>query len=348
MEKPGMNVLMIAPLSIGVVHGGVRMQSTKTADHLEKLGVTVDLFNPWKNVNLSSYELIHLFLASNETLAIANRIKDLNCRLVVSPVFYTRRSATVIRKSMMIEHVAGKLVKGIFSDYSIKAAVCRASDLVLPNTDSEASLIRDGFGIPEDNITVVPNGVDTEFADASPDLFRSKYDIQNFTLFVGDASARRKNVLSLLQQHTPDDRPLVIIGKFDQSDYSRQCLKIIKGRINVHHLGPLDHVDPMLASAYAAADVFTLPSQFETPGIAALEAALAGCRIAITEVGGTRDYFGSDADYINPEKSDTIIKAIRKAHERPKDESLKKRILDNYTWEATAQKTLNAYKRLIE
>ncbi len=35
----------------------------------------------------------------------------------------------------------------------------------------------------------------------------------------------------------------------------------------------LDHDDPLLASAYAAARVFALPSWFETPGLAALEAA---------------------------------------------------------------------------
>lgn len=348
LEKPGMNVLMIAPLSIGVVQGGVRIQATKTAGQLKERGVGVDLFNPWQETYLTDYDIVHLFLASNETLAIANRLKDLNCKLVVSPVFFTRRSATVIRHSMMIERIAGKLVNGIFSDYSIKASVCKAADLVLPNTTDEAALIRDGFGIPDNKIIMVPNGVDPSFADASPDLFKSKYSIQNFTLFVGDASARRKNVLNLLKEHTPNDQPLVIIGKFDQSDYSEQCLTIMKERENVHYLGPLDHDDPILASAYVAADVFVLPSQFETPGIAALEAALAGCKIAITKVGGTRDYFGSDADYIDPENSKSIIKAIRKAHERPEGESLKKRILENYTWEATAEQTLNAYKRIIE
>ncbi len=343
-----MKILMIAPLSIGVVKGGVRMQSLKTAEHLKKLGVNVELFNPWRETNPENFDLVHLFLASNETLSIANRLKDMTCKLVVSPVFYTRRSASVIRQSVRIESIAGKVVKGIFSDYSIKASVCKAADLILPNTASEGALIRDGFGVSEDKITVVHNGVDREFADASADLFQSIYDVRNFTLFVGDASARRKNLLNLLKQHTPEDRPLVIIGKFDQSNYSKRCLEIINNRKNVFHLGPLDHDDSMLSSAYAAADVFTLPSQFETPGIAALEATLAGCRIAITEIGGTRDYFGSDADYIEPENSATIMQAIRNAHERPKNESLKQRILENYTWEATAEKTLNAYKRLFE
>jgi len=343
-----MKLLMIAPLSIGVVHGGVRMQSVKTAEQLEKLGVDVHYYNPWEKTDPSDYDIVHIFLAGNETLAIAQRLRDLDCKLAISPVFYTRRSAGVIRQSMKIESIAGKLVRGIFSDYSIKASVCKTADLVLPNTQSEADLIRDGFSISDERISVIPNGVDSGFADATPDLFMSTYDVKNFTLFVGDASARRKNVLSLLQQHTASDRPLVIIGKFDQGNYSRQCLNIINGRENVHNLGPLDHNNPMLASAYAAADVFTLPSQFETPGIAALEAALTGCKIAITNVGGTREIFGNDAEYIDPQNSKTIMQAIRRAHDKPKDEELKNRILENYTWKVTGAQTLNAYRRIID
>jgi glycosyltransferase involved in cell wall biosynthesis len=343
-----MKVLIVAPLSIGVVHGGVRTQAIKTAGHLQKLGVNVEYYNPWKKTAPSDYDIIHIFMAGNETMTMAQKLKDRSCKLAVSPVFFTRRSASTIRQTLKAESIAGNMFKGIFSDYSIKSSVCEAADIVLPNTTSEAELVRDGFGIPEDKITVIPNGVDSRFADASPELFESKYHVRNFTLFVGDCSARRKNVLSLLEAHTPEDQPLVLIGTFDESEYSKSCLKIINSWENVIHLGQFDQQDPMLESAYAAADVFVLPSQFETPGIAALEAALAGCKIAITEVGGTRDYFGNDAEYIDPEHKTSIMQAVRKAHARPEGESLKKRILENFTWQSVAEQTLSAYKRLVE
>ena len=59
-------------------------------------------------------------------------------------------------------------------------------------------------------------------------------------------------------------------------------------------LGKLDHDDPLLASVYAAARVFALPSWFETPGLAAARRLrLAGVRpVAITPYGSTREYFG--------------------------------------------------------
>ena len=342
-----MKVLVIAPLSIGVVHGGVRMQAIKTAEELERLGISVDYFNPWKKTDPSVYDIAHIFLAGNETISIAQRLKNSNCQIVVSPVFFTRRTAGVIRQTMKLESVAEKIVTGLFTDYSIKAKVCKAADMVLPNTKSEARLIKDGFGISDSQITVVPNGVDIRFADATPDLFESTYDIRNFTLFVGDCSAPRKNVQSLLEQHTTEDQALVLIGKFDESDYSESCLKIIESRDNVLHLGHIDNNDPILASAYAAADVFTLPSQFETPGIAALEAALAGCKIAVTKVGGTQEVFGDEAEYIEPENDSSIMAAIRQAHKKPKTDLLEKRILENYTWAKVAQKTLHCYQKLL-
>jgi len=347
MEKQNLKILMIAPLSSGIVHGGVRKQASSTVHYLKELGMQVDTFDPWSEYQLESYDLVHLFLAGNETLTIAKRLRDEECKLVLSPVFYTRRSAKTIRNSMRIESIAGQYFRGLFSDYSIKSSVCHCADLILPNTTAESLLIRDGFGVSESRLRVIPNGVDLRFKDAKPDLFHSTHNIRNFTLFVGDASAVRKNVLKLLREHTAGDQPLVLIGKFDSSDYSAECLRLIHSGENVHHLGPLKNSDPMLASAYAAASVFTLPSQFETPGIAALEAALAGCKIAITEVGGTREVFGEYAEYINPEKSGSAIRAIRNAYKRQDPSDLSDKIAEHYSWKSVAEQTLMAYKTLF-
>jgi len=323
------------------------MQSRKTAEYLQKSGHTVELFNPWNEYDLQSYDCIHLFLAANETLTIAQRLKSLNCKFVVSPVFFTRRSISTIQKVMKFEKFGSQYIRGIFSDYSIKAQVCKAANLVLPNTQDEADLLIDGFGINKESVKVVPNGVDLRFENASPQLFHNKYNLSDFVLFVGDASAERKNLYSLLKQYQTEDPPLVIIGELDDSDYSESCRQMISENEHIHYLGPVDHDDPLLESAYAVAQVFTLPSQFETPGIAALEAALAGCNIAITEVGGTREYFGEFADYINPENVSSIMPAIRAAYSKTKTDSLKNRVKENYSWAAVARKTEEAYRSVL-
>lgn len=342
-----MNILMITPLSAGIVHGGVRMQSSKTAEYLQNSGHSVDLFNPWNSYTLESYDCIHLFLAANETLTTAQRLSSLNCKLIVSPVFFTRRSPSTIKKVMKIEGIGNQYVKGFFSHYSIKAQVCKSADLVLPNTNEEAELIVNGFGIERESVKVVPNGVDLRFENASAELFHNKYGIRDFILFVGDASAERKNLYPLLKQYHADDPPLVVIGALNDSPYSESCRRIINENDHIHYIGPFDHDDPMLESAYAAAKVFTLPSQFETPGIAALEAALAGCHIAITEVGGTKEYFDKFAEYINPENESSIMPAIRAAFKKTDPESLKNHVKENYSWAAVARKTEEAYRSVL-
>lgn len=347
MEKPNMKVLMIAPLTAGIVQGGVRTQAVKTAGHLKDAGLRIDLFNPWDDTDLNNYDLVHIFVASPETLAAARLIRELKCKLVISPVTFTQTSSGVIRSFLKTESIGKQLFSGFFSELSIKQTICKSADLLLPNTSEEAHKIVDGFEIPESAVRVVPNGVDLKFSEATPDLFHQTYGLQDFVLFVGDASAQRKNVLKLLSEYKTETHPLVIIGKFDQSEYSSRCIELIRRHEHIHHLGPLSHDDPMLASSYAAASVFVLPSLYETPGIAALEAGLAGCKIAITQAGGTREVFGDLADYIDPGSPGSIIKAIQQAKKRSVSDALKARIAQNYSWKSVAEQTIQAYQSLF-
>jgi glycosyltransferase involved in cell wall biosynthesis len=104
----------------------------------------------------------------------------------------------------------------------------------------------------------------------------------------------------------------------------------------------------MLASAYAACTVFVLPSMFETPGIAALEAGLAGAKIVITPHGGTREYFGEMADYVDPTSIDSIRNGIRTALQRPKTANLKDHIMREFLWQSVAAKTAAIYRKTLE
>ena len=102
----------------------------------------------------------------------------------------------------------------------------------------------------------------------------------------------------------------------------------------------------MLASAYAACNVFALPSTFETPGIAALEAALAGAKIVITPHGGTRDYFNNMAEYVNPYSVESIRAGIVASLESKKSNTLQQHIKNEFLWNRVAEKTLAVYKSI--
>lgn len=105
--------------------------------------------------------------------------------------------------------------------------------------------------------------------------------------------------------------------------------------------------EPLLRSAYAAARVHALPSFFETTGLVTLEAALSGCNVVVNEQRHTREYFQDHAWYCNPYDVNSIRSAVQAAYQTPWNSRLRRRILDNFTWEHTAAATVEAYERVL-
>ncbi len=103
----------------------------------------------------------------------------------------------------------------------------------------------------------------------------------------------------------------------------------------------------MLSSAYAACDTFVLPSLYETPGIAALEAGLAGAKVVITPYGGTKDYFKEMVEYVDPYSVDSIQKGIEKVLNKPKDDKLKEYIKRTFLWDKIAVESINVYQEVL-
>jgi glycosyltransferase involved in cell wall biosynthesis len=182
-------------------------------------------------------------------------------------------------------------------------------------------------------------------ASASPKLFQERWGADPFVLSVGRIEPR-KNTLALIRAIQPLGLPLVVIGEAHPAfpRYAQDCRRA--GGDRVVWLGQLDHHDPLLASAYAAARVFALPSWFETPGLAALEAALAGSAVVITPYGSTWDYFGDLVEYARPHHTAEIGRAVAKCWEEGADPRLSRRIATHYLWPKVAQMTAEAYDQV--
>ncbi|WP_421774578.1 glycosyltransferase [Gracilimonas sp.] len=342
-----MKVGYVSPMSIAAVSGGLRTQALMTTKHITSFEVDPYLISPWDDIRKMDLDLIHVFGASIENVGIVDQIKAMGLPLALSPVFFSNRKAAFIKRALRVERLSFVFGTGIRSDFSVKTELCRKADVVLPNTSAEAKLIRDGFSISEDQIQVVPNGVEQKFAEASAKLFTETYGLKDFVLFAGQVGAERKNVIKLLEVANEIDTPVVIIGSLYSDEYGEKCRNLAEKAGNVILIDTLDHDSELLASAYAASSVFVLPSQFETPGIAAMEAGLAGSKIVITERGGTKDYFDGYAEFINPDSSKSILKGIKKALDKKTSDALKNHILENYSWKRVAELTANQYKLIL-
>ncbi len=341
-----MKIMMGSYQTLSISHGGPRVQILETKNELEKLGVTVSLFDVWKEFSYKEYDAFHLFAGNIGTFHIAKHIHSLGIPLVTSSIFFTRHSPFAIKSVVTANKILHKFKKGLWSDYWLSHQIFKWSKSVLPNTTDEATLIEKGLSIPKEKITVIPNGVHSRFENGNPTLFKKKYGIEKFILNVGHIGPERKNVLNLLRAVKTIDYPVVIIGRITSGKYYEQCKEEAAKNKNILLIDGLLNDSEMLASAYAACDVFVLPSLFETPGIAALEAGLAGAKIVITPHGGTKEYFLSMAEYVEPTSAESIRKGIINALDKKKDVQLQTHIKKEFLWSSVAEKTLNVYKTL--
>lgn len=326
--------------------GGADIQLLKTKNYLEESSdLEIEIFSPVES-NIEEADILHIFdhLTGNELIEYA---KEKNVKTVLSSIYWDHGKESRISRPERIKRLLYQITR--FLDINIfdrKKKLFEDVDLILPNSKAERDLIKSKFNLDSEKFHVVPNAVDKEFAEASPEPFIEEYNLNDFILFVGRIEPR-KNLYLSLRALEEIDKDIVVVGPAGSNqDYAEKCREISKE--NVHFIGKLDHESELLKSAYAAADIFLLPSQYETPGLSALEAGLANTKIVITERGTTREYFQDYAYYINPEEPETIREAIENAQDAEFNPELKNRILENFTWERTAKETFKAYQKLLD
>jgi len=310
-------------------------------------GIDVDLFDQW-NTNLNEYDLVHLVSSNFAVYNLARHMRTNKVRFIVEPVFYSTHSSSFLKLFKNIDLVTREISRGIWFDYGFTRDICDWALKVTPNTVDEKKLISNGLSIPEEKFKIIHNGVSDKFLNADPSLFEDEYGIKDFILCVGHIGPARKNVLSLVRSLSKINHPAVFIGKIIPSgEFEKVLIEAEKNR-NLRIIDALDNESQLLASAYAACNTFVLPSLYETPGIAALEAGLAGAKIVITPFGGTKDYFKEMAEYVNPYSIDSIRKGIEKTLNKPKDNMLKEHIQQNFLWDKIADDTISLYNAVLD
>ena len=239
--------------------------------------------------------------------------------------------------------------------------ILQMADLILVQTDAEAEDIKKDFA-PLSHLQgqalqskawpfeKVVNGVDSQFAQSTPDWFVKKYGLKDFILCVGRIEPRKNQLavikavvgLSSLTSHLP----LLFVGQISwrHPEYGLRFLSLVYRHDCIRHISQIPH--EKMGSCYSAAKVHVLASWFETTGLVNLEAVLAGANV-VSSSERSREYLGNYGFYCDPGDTDSIAKAIKKAWESPPRPQLKEHILRNYTWEIVGQQTLAAYQKVL-
>lgn len=358
MVREDIRVLYYTDPTAFQIFGGGEIQMLRTKEHLEKMKkqIYVKLFDAFRD-RLVEYDILHVFHMRPDCLSICRLAKIEGLRIVLSPIYWSgfrNVPGMTWKYASVFEEIMSK-TKSLyvnFRNYKYPTVqtlypykdFLELSDIILPNSRIEAADLSHEFRIDSSKFFPVHLGVEKSYLNARPDAFVKKHGLKDFVLYVGRID-QGKNILTLLQACENIEIPLVLIGRPNnwEQEYFKKCKQVAEKRRNSHFLGFLPPDSEELISAYAAAKVFVLPSWLEIPGLSALEAGLAGCNIVITSRGSTREYFKNYALYVNPGSKEDIREKILEAYEKPKNDNLKQYILNNYTWEKTAERTLEAY-----
>ena len=358
-----MKVLFLTRKDCFTNTGGDTIQILKIKECLEKLGVKIDIASGPKP-QLQNYDLVHLFNVIPINHVFDFIINNSNAKIVLSPiywnlteykekvldeVFFKRKIFNLFNNISVIHPITGsKLVSkmlrintnGLFLE---KLRFClNASKLLLPNSEAEQKNLEMEFDI-KNEIKIIPNGVDVHIQPESYLSLKKKYNLPSDFVLCAGRIEYRKNQLELLKAASKIGIKVVLVGKVSLQEKKYYSLLKDYEFIRIPSLSQSE-----LFGLYTGCKAHVLPSWFETPGLATLEAAYHGAQIVTTDRGCTKEYFGDYAYYCDPGNSESIEKAISNSLNKPKEiGNIKEIIINNYTWEIAAQKTLAAYMSIL-
>jgi glycosyltransferase involved in cell wall biosynthesis len=305
--------------------GGGEIQLLECKAALERLGEEVLLYDQW-NPQFEGVDAVHYFSVQGGSTNFCEFVKSKGLPLLISPILWPTD-----------ENICAYPMEEIQSLLDL-------CDVILPNSAAEIDQLGAFFDLGPQKCVVVPNGVSSCFNSlAQPDLFREHLHLDGpFLLNVANIEPR-KNQLTLIQAVQGMDLPLILLGRVRDAAYFEECMR--KGSNLVQYGGFLPHGSDLLKSAYHASELFVLPSMLETPGLAALEAATQEARLVLTSVGSAREYFQDLVTYVNPYDPADILAKIEAALGLKRNESLRRHVLENFTWDHAALSLVEAYKR---
>ena len=261
--------------------GGLQIQIKETVAALKQLGIQADLINPLQD-KLADYDLVHVFSAINGNYRLVEAAKDVGKPVVISPLIRPDWNRFSGMRARFFDRLVGKSTGWHIQTTYREIDYClQASDAIVALGEIERQSIIDAFLIASEKIKVIPNGIPQRFFKATPQLFIDKHDIAPGFLLCVAAINSHKNQLAVVDALKDSGLTVVLIGTCLAS--SQSYLAKLLTYPHVMYLGSLAYDDPLLASAYAAAGVFCLPSQSEVMPLSVLEALAAGTPAAMTK-----------------------------------------------------------------
>jgi glycosyltransferase involved in cell wall biosynthesis len=237
----------------------------------------------------------------------------------------------------------GRVLQGLYRYH--RTRMRHVDHCIALSTDQRELLVRAGY--PAEQITVIPNGVDTDAISPGASTVRDELGARLVVLYMGRLDPEKRVpalVESFLSLGLPDDHVLCIAGDGIQ----RHLLhRLAGGRRNVRLVG-LVAADRAL-ELLRGCDVFVLPSTAEGLALSLLEAMAAGCAIVATSAGDNGRALEEAGVVIpihplRPALDDAMLRLISDPRRRAAlGAAARQRAVDSYAMSNNAQRVLAVY-----
>ena len=236
--------------------------------------------------------------------------------------------------------------------------IARKADAVLAVSEHTRSDLLNTFpGVSAERVFVTHEAASERFrkiGDARVlEEARRRHALERpFVLFVGTLKPH-KNVPSLiramarLRDQKKTAHELVLVGRRDLRD--KEVFEAMKGAAGVRYLGELP--DEELVLLYNLADLFVLPSFQEGFGLPVLEAMACGTPVAASNVSSIPEITRGAARLFDPRSVDALEEVL---YTILKDKDLRDRMsvsglerAATFSWEETARRTLQVYRKVL-
>jgi len=261
---------------------------------------------PFMRKEIEGFDIVHL----HHHFTFQNIVAHHYARRCEVPFVFSAHGAAI---RIMRSHLK-KLVYDILFGNSI---IANASKLIAVAPKEKAHYMK--RGVPANKIEIIPHALHLDAFELLPDknTFREEHGIRRndrVILFLGRLHEIKGLDLLLcsfrrLVEHFRNIK-LVIVGP--DFGYRAKVTELIE-RMNLNSsvvlTGGLFGRDKL--QAYAAADIFVLPSRYEVFGIAALEASACAIPVVITNRCGYADLIQGEAGIVIPCSESHLTEALR-------------------------------------
>lgn len=298
--------------------------------------------------NIHKYDVVHAHVYMGAESDMAAMI----CRLRNIPFIFTAHDLLSTQSGVI------NLLKKLYDKTKGKLTLNTAKKLIALTQENKKQY--ELLGAPENEIMVIPNGVDHEKFDGlikSKELLELIGNPDKMILFVGrllkykGAQHIIRAIPEIIKQY-PNTK-FVFVGE-DQG-YKRELTKLAK------HLNVLDKCvftgkvdEEELLRYYSIADAFVLPSTGEGFGLVALEAIVSGTPVILANVGGLKHILSEIGGYsldMTKDIPEQIAENVKKVFFDPdikKEIRRQKGIIKReYSWERVAEMVEHVYEGLV-